>query len=155
MVNKLKSQISLSDSKGKSTTQNLKPFFISFLLLVMLIFIFLNIFASQKISPIYFQLINNNRQATVSFLKKINHHPQFAFFLKTNINNFDHFLENEVFSEQKIKEEKVAQLEALLKKNPKSRDVIYKLYLLNKDLGNNQPAEKYLKIAKEIDPNIK
>jgi len=139
-------------SEGK---QNAKRFFLGFSIFFLIFFIFLNIFASQKISPIYFQLINNNRKATVNFLKRIKTHPQFAFFLKTNKNIFNHYLENEVFSEQRKNEEKIAELESLLAKNPKSRDIIYKLYLINKDLGNDHQAEKYLKMAKEIDPNIK
>jgi len=124
------------------------------LMLLLVFFLFLNIFSSQKISPLYFRLINNDRLATVDFLKRIKTHPQFRFFLSTNINCFDYFLENEVFSEQKIKEERVAELSFLLQKNPKSRDVTYGLFLLNKDLGNTKQAEKYLKITKEIDPNI-
>lgn len=150
MTNKLKAQI----SKLKTTTQNLKLYF-SVLLLLFLFFLLLNIFSSQQISSIYFQLMNNNRQATVEFLKRINKHPQFSFFLETNRNIFNHFLENEVFNEQRIKEEKIAQLKSLLQKNPKSRDIIYSLYLFNKDLGNNQQAEKYLKMAKQIDPEVK
>jgi len=87
-------------------------------------------------------------------LKKINKLPLFSFFLNTNIKIYDRWLENEVFSEQRMKEEEMAQLQALLTKNPKSRDIIYRLYLLNKDLGNNQQAGKYLRMVKEIDPNI-
>ena len=141
-------------SKAKNTSKKLKVVFYYFFFIIFGFFLFLNIFASQRISPIYFQLINNNRKATVEFLKTIKPHPQFSFYLTTNINNFDHFLENEVFSEQRINEEKIAELKSLLQKNPKSRDIIYKLYLVNKDLGNNQEAEKYLKLAREIDPNI-
>lgn len=151
-MDKVKSPSFAKASEGK---QSLKKYFFIFFLFLFVLFLLLNIFASQKISSIYFQLMNNNRQATVEFLKKINNHPQFAFFLETNKNIFNHFLENEVIYEQRIKEEKIAELESLLKKNPKSRDIIYNLYLLNKDLGNSQQAKKYLKMSKEIDPNIK
>ena len=150
MFGKIKDQ----KSKIKNTYQILKRGFFVFLIFLLVFFLLLNIFASQKISQLYFQLINNNRQATVAFLKKINKLPLFSFFLNTNIKIYDRWLENEVFSEQRMKEEEMAQLQALLTKNPKSRDIIYRLYLLNKDLGNNQQAGKYLRMVKEIDPNI-
>jgi len=142
-------------SKTKNTSKNLKNVFYFFLTVFLVFFLLLNIFYSQKVSQLYFQLVNNKRQATVKFLKDIKNNSQFSFFLTTNINRFDRFLENEVFSEQKIGEEKIAELESLLKKNPKSRDINYKLYLLHKKLGNIQQTENYLKAAKEIDPNIK
>ena len=41
------------------------------------------------------------------------------------------------------------------KKNPKSRDILYNLYLLEKAEGNITKAEEYLIKAKEIDPMIR
>jgi tetratricopeptide (TPR) repeat protein len=90
----------------------------------------------------------------VAFLKKIRQLPEFSFFLKTNKNIYGPLLEKQVFEDERKKEEKLVKLESLLQKNPKSRDVLYELYLTNKDLGNEKRAEKYLKMAKEIDPDI-
>jgi tetratricopeptide (TPR) repeat protein len=154
MTNKLKAQISPSKSEGKTKTQNLKPLFISLLFLIVSAFLFLNILASQEISSLYFQIVNNEKPAVVAFLKKIRRLPEFSFFFKTNKNIYGPLLEKQVFEDERKKEEKLVKLESLLQKNPKSRDVLYELYLTNKDLGNGKKAEKYLKMAKEIDPDI-
>lgn len=133
---------------------DIKHSFIPVTYLAILFFV-LNFYFSQKISQIYFQLINGDRKATVVFLQRIQKLPSFAFFLKTALNSFDYRIKNEVYADQIDKEKKIVLLTELLKKNPKSRDVLYRLYLLNKDLGHTQSADKYLKIAKEVDPDIK
>ena len=121
---------------------------------LLFVFTLLNISYSQTISPIYFQLINDHQPATAEFLKRIRNLPMFNFYLTTNIGVYGRPLENQVFQQEQIEEKQIVQLKELFKKNPKTRDVAYKLYLLNKGLGNNKEAEKYLKMAKEIDPEI-
>ncbi len=142
-------------TKVKDTGKKLEIFIYGTIIFFLVFFLFLNIFSSQRVSPLYYQITNNNRRAVVEFLKKIKTLPEFSFYLTTNIGCFDRFLENEVFGEQRKKEEKITELKSILIKNPKSRDALYNLYLLNKELNKNQEAEKYLKLAKEIDPEIK
>ena len=55
----------------------------------------------------------------------------------------------------KKRKETMAEFESLLQKNPKSRDLLYNLYLLYNEDGNKIKAEEYLKKAKEIDPTVK
>jgi len=151
MIGKIKDQ----KAEIKNFYQVYKKISLNFFMLLLIFFLFLNILASQQISSLYFQIINNEKTAVVAFLKKIRRLPEFSFFFKTNKNIYGPLLEKQVFEDERKKEEKLVKLESLLQKNPKSRDVLYELYLTNKDLGNEKKAEKYLKMAQEIDPDIK
>lgn len=126
-----------------------------FLISFLAIFLFFNIFQSQNISPLYFQLVNENKKATIQFLKKIKTLPHFKSFLETAKNIYGNSIENDVFSDEKQKNLMIKNLEQILTINPKPRDVLYGLYLLNNDLGNKIRAEEYLRRAKEVDPMVK
>ena len=125
-----------------------------FLYLFLFLSILLNIFSSQLISPLYFQLVKEDKNAVISFLNKIKNFPVFPAFLTMNKNIYGDSLEEEVFAENKKREEMIAEYEILLQKTPKSRDILYNLYLLYKEDGNKIKAEEYLRRAKEVDPSI-
>lgn len=131
----------------------------NFFLIIYYIFIFLflsiNIFFSQNISPIFFGLVNNDKKSAVTFLQKIINHNNFENQLKYFEKIFGSSLKNDVFAKKLQREAKIKELEQILKKNPQSRDVLYGLYLLNLEKESQKTAEKYLKLAKEIDPEIK
>ena len=129
---------------------------IFYLLLISLIFtiLFLNLISSQFISPIYFRFVNNDKNATVSFLEKIKTFPEFQKILEMNNNIYGPTLQEEIFAQENKKKEMINNLEQQLTINPKARDVLYSLYLLYKEKGDNLTAEKYLIQAKEVDPSI-
>lgn len=132
---------------------------INFFLIIFYIFIFLflsiNIFFSQKISPIFFGLVNNDKKSVVAFLQKIINNNNFENQLKYFEKIFGPSLKNDVFAKKLQREIKIKELEQILEKNPQSRDVLYGLYLLNLEKESQKTAEKYLRLAKEIDPEIK
>lgn len=135
--------------------QNNRPY--SVLLMSVLLFGFfvvVNIFSSQIISPFYLRLVNEDRGAVVSFLKKIMLLPQFTNEYKNYHTIYGETLENEVFSEKKAREKKINELEQILVNNPKERDVLYSLYLLYRETGNDKMAGEYLERAKAVDPSI-
>ena len=117
-------------------------------------FFFFNLLSSQLISPLYFQLVKEDKNAVVSFLSKIKNLSVFPLFLAINKNIYGNSLEQEVFAEDNKRKETIAEFESLLQKNPKSRDILYNLYLLHNEDGNKIKAEEYLRRAKEIDPLI-
>ena len=127
------------------------------ILLFLCIFIYLivNLVLSQLISPLYFSLVKNDRTAVVSFLSQIKNLPVFPEFFSLNKNIYGNSLEQEVFAKDLQRKEEIAELEYLLEKNAKARDVLYNLYLLYNEDGNKSKAEEYLRRAKEIDPAIK
>jgi tetratricopeptide (TPR) repeat protein len=118
------------------------------------VFLLVNMFASQFISPLYFQLVKEDKKAVVNFLNKIKNLPVFSSFLETNKNIYGGSLQQEVFAESLKRKQKIAGLEILLQRNPKSRDLLYNLHLLYNEEGDKIKAEEYLRKAKEIDPSI-
>ena len=125
-----------------------------FLYLFLFLFILLNIFSSQLISPLYYRIVKEDKSAVVSFLSKTKNLPAFFLFLEMSKNIYGNSLEQEVFAEDNKRKEMIAKFESFLEKNPKSRDLLYNLYLLYKEGGDGIKAEEYLKRAKEIDPLI-
>ena len=141
-------------SKVKSTIKNSKvlKYLLAFFVFTLLI---LNLIGSQLISPLYFQFVNNNKQTTVSFLQKIKTFPEFQKILEMNKNIYGKTVEKETFRQENEKKLMINNLEQKLMINLRARDVLYGLYLLYKEKGDNLTAEKYLKQAKEVDPSLK
>ena len=119
------------------------------------IFLITNIYASQNISPLYKGLINNEKEAVINYLKKIKNQFFFENELKNFTQIFNQPIAQEVFFEDEQKKIKIKKLEEALKKNPKSRDLLFALSKLYKEKGDFKMANFYLKKAKEIDPMIK
>ncbi len=66
------------------------------------------------------------------------------------------FVENEleVYKDDRDRRTLILKLEEALKVNPKSRDVLYSLYLLYDKSGDAEKAALYLQQAQEVDPTI-
>ena len=125
-----------------------------FAIIFLFSFLLFNLVAGQFISPLYFQLVKEDKKAVVSFLSKIKMLPAFPLFLQMNKNIYGGSLKQEVFAKDNKRKETIAKFESLLQKNPKSRDLLYNLYLLYQEDGNGTKAEEYLRRAKVIDPMI-
>jgi hypothetical protein len=117
-------------------------------------FLLMNIIYSQAINPLYNRVIDNDRPATIEFLKKIRSLPVFKDELMAYQSTYGSVIADEVFKEERSRKAMIGKLESLLEKNPKSPDVLYELYELNKTEGNIGLAKQYLERAKEIDPSI-
>ena len=130
--------------------------FVTFSLVIFfLVFLILNIYFSQKISPLYEELTNNDKKTTINYLKKIKTLPYFNNELKKFTNIFGKSIVKEVFFDDEQRKIKIKKLEEALKKNQKSRDVLINLSILYKEDGNKKLAEEYFKKAKEVDPMVK
>ena len=142
----------------QSAFKQLNSFFLIrgkvFFFLLIFLYISANIFYSQNISPLYFQLAKENRDGVVDFLSKIKSLPVFETFLVMNTNVYGYSLEKEVFAESLKRKQSIDEHEILLQKNPESRDVLYNLYILYLEESNQTKAMEYLKKAKGIDPSI-
>lgn len=117
-------------------------------------FFFLNLIFSQFISPLYFQLINNDKNSTITFIQKIKNLPEYQNILKMNNNIYGSTVKETIFSEENRKKEMINNLEQQLTINPKGRDVLYSLYQLYLAEGERNQANDYLRRAKEVDPAI-
>ena len=132
-----------------------KKLFLFFLYFLMIVFLAINIFSSQNISPLFLKVINSNYQATVLFLKKIKKTPYFFQQLTKFKKIYGEKIASDVFFDDIQREKKIKKFKDLLKLNPDSRDLLYNLYLLYKQAGNEKLAQEYLKKARKIDPWIK
>ncbi len=122
--------------------------------IVLFFFLIFNLISSQVISPLYFQLVSNNKKAVISFLEKIKTFPEFQKILEMNKNIYGKTIEEETFRQENDKNLMMNNLEQKLMINPKARDILYSLFLLSKEKGDTKMAEKYLRRAKTVDPII-
>lgn len=118
------------------------------LMLILTVFLLANIIQSQTIASIFFPMVNGHRLSAVEFLKKIRRESIFTSELKKFQNIYGKSIEDEVFYEERKRNQIIKNLEQILEKNPQARDVLYSLYLLTND-------QKYLQRAKAVDPLIK
>ena len=124
------------------------------IVIIVVFFLIFNLIYSQKVPSLYFQLAKDDKKAVVNFLNKIQTLPAFSAFLAMNKNIYGSSLELDVFASDNKRQQVINEYELLLEKNPKSRDLLYSLYILYLQDGNNIIAQEYLKKAKEIDPSI-
>lgn len=126
-----------------------------FAMSLLLVYLFVNILSSQLISPLYFQIAKEDRKSVIILLEKIKDFPSFPYFLEIHKKIYGNRIEQDVFAEEVKRKETIQNLELLLTRNPKSRDILYRLSLLYRDEGNQTIADGYLNKAKVIDPVIK
>ena len=119
------------------------------------VFIMINLVVSQNISPLYFQMINDEKRTVATYLTDIRKLPFFSSELIRYKNKYGEGVEKEVFKIEEARRKNITKLENALKDNPSSRDLLYNLSILYREAGDETRAGEYLKLAKEIDPNVK
>ena len=117
-------------------------------------YVVLNVVFSQPISPLYFRQVVDERDAIVPYLQSVRSLPTFQKDLILYKNLYGKLIEEEVFYNDLLRENKIKELEETLQKNPSSRDTLYNLYLLYSQAGNEPKALEYLNRAKLIDPAL-
>lgn len=140
--------------KVKNKKNNFDSFLKIFTFSFVFIFLIINIYFSQNISPLYQKILNNEKEAVISYLKKIKKQPFFKSELKKFTQIFDQSIAKEVFFENEQRKIKIQKLKEALKKNPKSRDILTNLAILYQEDGNDKLAQEYFNKAKEVDPNL-
>ncbi|MFN4212990.1 MAG: hypothetical protein ACK4FL_03475 [Microgenomates group bacterium] len=149
-----KKNIKNQKSKIKNIEQKFTILKILFFIIIFSI-LFINLIYSQKIPPLYLRLINNDRQAAIEFLQKIKNLPQFPQEFEKYKKIYGERVEDEVFAKERERKQMIKNLEQMLEKNPKARDVLYSLFLLYEEDGDKTKAMEYLIKAREVDPEIK
>jgi len=141
--------------KIKNKKNNLYFWLKIFLSLFAFIFLIGNVYFSQKISPLYEKVINNEKEAVINYLKKIKNQPFFENELEKFNQIFNQSIAKEVYFDDEQRKIKIKKLEEALKKNPKSRDILFVLSKLYQEAKDFKLANFYFKKAKEVDPMIK
>ncbi len=132
----------------------LKNLGIGLALFTAFVYLSLNIVYSQLISPLYFRQVVDEKNSIVAYLKSIRTLPTFEHDLLLYKNLYGRQIEDEVFYDESARGDKIRKLEALLVKNPNSRDTLYNLYLLHSQAGDDTKALEHLNKAKQIDPAL-
>jgi tetratricopeptide (TPR) repeat protein len=133
---------------------NIKPYIKPIAIGLLCLFLLFNIIASQTISPLYFNLVNDGKKSTINFLQKIRNQEFFTKIYQMNKNIYGENIENEVFGNEKNRQLLITNYQQALEKNPESRDALYNLYILYKKEGNLTKAKEFLYKARLIDPNL-
>ena len=118
------------------------------------VYVIINSVFSQLISPLYFRQVVDERDTIVSYLQSVRSLPTFKKDLILYKNLYGKRIEEEVFYNDTLRENKILELEVTLQKNPSSRDTLYNLYLLYSQAGNEQKVIEYLNKARQIDPAL-
>ena len=126
-----------------------------FLVFILGVFLVMNVISSQNISPIYQGLIDGDKSAVIAYLLKIKDIPALRSEVVKYANAYGRSVTDEVYKDEMERKSSIVRLEKLLRLNPKSRDVLYALYKLEKQNGRAEEAESYLQRARSIDPRIK
>ena len=100
-------------------------------------------------------MIDEEKQVVATYLTDIRKLPLFSQELIRYKNKYGASIEEEVFKIEKERMKNIIKLEAALKDNPSSRDLLYNLSVLYREAGDETKAGEYLKRAREIDPSIK
>ncbi len=120
----------------------------------LIVFLGYNIIASQNIHPLYFQVINDNRQAEAVFLKAIRLLPDYNYFYQIARQKYGEIVDQEMNREAERKKATIANLESILERNPKARDVLFNLGQLYESEGDIEKATLYRERAIAVDPMV-
>lgn len=126
----------------------------AFVAFIFLLFLVLNIASSQFLPTSYFSFVEGDKAAAVQLLRAVKLLPEFTTLIDRQRQIYGSNLDNELFSSEKNREVKIVRMEQLVLQYPKSRDILYGLYLLYSDEGNAEKANSYLKRAQQIDPTV-
>lgn len=133
-----------------------KRIFVILLLALLSLFVLINVYSSQVLHPLFFNLVNNQKKSdAVLFLKKIKGTQKFPQQLQYFKNIYGQDIEKEVFAEEIKRKQEIIKFETLLQKNAKARDVLIKLAILYFEDGDLNKAKEYYQRAKNIDPMVK
>lgn len=120
---------------------------------IVIIFVAINIAASQHVPRVFFDLADGKKDAIVEFLTQAKEVPQFEN-LFPEVHSV--LLQNSeaVYKDSNNRQDQIESLLSLLKSNPESPEVLYSLHLLYSAEKNTELSQMYLQQARAIDPLI-
>lgn len=126
--------------------------FTSVLFGILFLFLATNILFAISL-PEFGRVIDGDKESVVGFMKHVGSISAFTYLFPEMKSTFaDHDVE--VYKDDRERNAMITKLEKNLEINPKSRDVLYSLYLLYDKSGNDGKAAHYLRLAQEVDPKI-
>ncbi len=119
---------------------------------ILYMFVYYNIIASQKIHPLYYGVINENRSDVVELLREIRTSKLYNEVLVMQKGVYGEDIEGEVNKEVIERNQTISKLETALRINPKSPQILKNISLLYLENGDSEKANEFLIKAREIDP---
>lgn len=124
--------------------------------IVLLLFMTVNIYASQRFSGLFYRLVAfNDIAAAKEFLQKIKGSPLYTEQYKYLNGMFQNGLVQEKLAEDQKNYATKEYYRSMLERNPKSRDALVALALYELHAGNLDEAARFYTQAKEVDPWLK
>lgn len=120
---------------------------------IAILYLSVNIYASQMIHPIYGKMVNDDTGAWVSFFKIIRSNEKTKPYLQEVQGKYRE-LQEEINKDNSTRLEMIERLEETLALNPQSREVLYAIATLYKESGNDEKASEYLERARKVDPSL-
>ena len=121
---------------------------------ILFLYLIVNIYLSESLSPLYTKLTGGEFDATVAYLQKTKKIGIYDVEAAPFKEIYGRSIEQAVAIKDEEKKSEFARVEAELAANPKARDVLYRLYQLYSREGEVQKAREYLKRAQAVDPEI-
>lgn len=122
---------------------------------IMIVFISINIFMTQNVSPLFSALIYEKREeAALSFLQAVQNEPFFESNRRYWQSVFDDHLSESIKKEKNKIQREIKTMEEILKKNPHSRDALTSLAILYLKQKDYSKAHNLYTKAKKIDPTV-
>ena len=118
-----------------------------------LLFIVINIWSSQHVPQLFFDLANDDEKSVVELLTKAKDTKQYKYLLP-EVEEVISKNSEAIYKESNDRSVQIQTLRALLELNPESPEILYSLHVLyraDKDMVN---AAIYLQKARMIDPQI-
>lgn len=120
---------------------------------IAVLYLSINLYASQMIHPIYTRLVDNEPAAWVSFFKIARNNEETKPYLYEVSGKYRE-LQAEINADNSTRLEMIANLEQSLALNPQSRDVLFGIATLYKESGDDAKAAEYLERARKVDPSL-
>lgn len=120
---------------------------------VLVMFIVVNIMASQLFPSLFERIISGEENAIISFYA-ISRDNGLNYKVFNSVENEETMYADDLSSAHRNRQELIVYYESLLQSNPYARDVLYALSILYNQEENIPQADYYMNQARMIDPTI-
>ncbi len=135
-------------------TDRIRRWLPRFATLSLYIFLLANVAYSQYVPDVYYSLMSGNRSSAAYFLQSLRNTRWYARFSPMLTAIYGHSFDDDIFFDKIYRSDQIKSLEAIVSRYPPHRDVFYYLSLLYREQGDVNSADRYLQMAKEIDPLV-
>ncbi|MFW5703520.1 MAG: hypothetical protein ACOCXQ_01675 [Patescibacteria group bacterium] len=124
-----------------------------FLMSIVLLYVLLNVIASQQVNPLYSRFVREEVEAEVAFYAVVKDLPEFRE-LYPLVDDQYRQLEAEIVKDDITRKQQIENLETYLEQNPNARDIYVAIAQLYRQGGDIEMAADYMDRARKIDPGV-